>query len=639
VGFQYELLGDFLDLPELRATLGTASHVAAGRLQELCEITDATAIPEVTGFAGVDLPPAPSAETLRNTLGVYLEELIQGEPQWDDGLGAFVVAYSTDDEPERPLYVGIGEGQDFVEVQMPLLESVDPGDRSFSELVELNSRVPFGKFSLVGGGLLVAEQELLAATLDQPELVNTMWALVSVADNWAEFVESKIGQGRFPQGPKPRSNAIQAAGTTLGLRIRIGEAIDGYELMDELGQGAFGTVYRAADPDLPRMVAMKVLLPSAVPDPEAQERFLREARIAAAVQHPNLVNIFGLGTVEASSSLEVPYIVYELVEGESLEDLLSIEASLPQERTAAIVSQVAAAAQELHGQGVVHRDIKPSNVMLWRPRTPDEQAKLIDLGVAFDPAADIITETAMVPGTIIYQPPEASMGTDSGPYLDQWALAVTTYELLAGWHPFDQDQDPLPLVLRRIAEEDPVPLAEMGIASQEVSAVLDKALSKQFEARFPDIRSFAEALTAAVHGSRSPGLGSPRDTDETEHIDISDFATWNAHELPDPVDARLSDVTDGLAEIVEAEGPVICERAYRLYIRASGRHQLTKRVENRLSRALRTLIAEGRLLAEQEFDQQYVLWRILRTPDQNEVLPRDSGHAASITFRPGRSRL
>jgi serine/threonine protein kinase len=146
-------------------------------------------------------------------------------------------------------------------------------------------------------------------------------------------------------------------------------AIGKYEILSEIGQGSMGTVYKARDPVLERVVALKTILPGAVLDAEARERFLREARSVARLQHPNIITIFEMGEME-----QVPFIAMEFLEGESLADAAEIGRPAGVEAKLRVIEQLCRGLGYAHGRGVVHRDVKPTNIFLQ----PDGTAKLLD---------------------------------------------------------------------------------------------------------------------------------------------------------------------------------------------------------------------------------------------------------------------
>ena len=215
---------------------------------------------------------------------------------------------------------------------------------------------------------------------------------------------------------------------------------DRYRLEAELGRGGMGVVYRAHDSLLDRAIAVKVLSDSAL-DAEGRRRFLREARAAAILNHPNIVTVHDVG--EAGG---LPFIVMELVEGQSLHD------RRPQslEETVTVARQVCAALEHAHARGIIHRDLKPENVLL--SHDPQAQtsatAKLSDFGLAKSIASRVSVE-GTITGTVFYLAPELALGQEYDGRADLNALGVTLYELTTGRLPFMAD-DPLAVISQHL---------------------------------------------------------------------------------------------------------------------------------------------------------------------------------------------
>jgi serine/threonine protein kinase len=208
-----------------------------------------------------------------------------------------------------------------------------------------------------------------------------------------------------------------------------------YRIVEEIGQGGMGIVYKAEDIKLKRCVALKFLPPHLADWAELKERFLIEAQAAAALSHPNICVIHEIG-----ESDERPYIAMEYVEGETLRDKIK-KGPLKPEEALAITSQVAAGLVDAHRKGIIHRDIKSANIMV----TEKGQAKVMDFGLAKLRGGSSLTRSQTTLGTVAYMSPEQARGGDLDQRTDIWSLGVVLYEILAGELPFQGDHDQAPI--------------------------------------------------------------------------------------------------------------------------------------------------------------------------------------------------
>jgi eukaryotic-like serine/threonine-protein kinase len=268
---------------------------------------------------------------------------------------------------------------------------------------------------------------------------------------------------------------------------------DRYELGVVLGSGGMARVYEGFDRVLSRRVAIKILRDD-LSVPDLRQRFVREARTAAAFTHPNAVAVF-----DAGEDGRTAFIVMELVEGGSLADALA-RGPLAADRAADIAADVLAALGAAHQQGLVHRDIKPANILLPR----DGGAKLADFGIAksvMDAAANI-TATGQILGTPRYMSPEQVLGRPAVPQSDLYAMGVMLYEMLAGRPPF---VGPNPIAVLRAHHDQPPP--SLADARPDLHpalvAVVDRALQKDPARRYADAGDMGEALRQAC-GSPPP---------------------------------------------------------------------------------------------------------------------------------------
>jgi len=266
-----------------------------------------------------------------------------------------------------------------------------------------------------------------------------------------------------------------------------------YKVLGELGRGAMGAVYRAVDPLIEREVAIKTLLPNLPEDvmAEVRERFIREARSAGRLNHPNIVTIFDVGEQDGMA-----YIAMELLQGRSLQDILKDKERLPFERTAELVAQVADALDAAQSFKIVHRDVKPANVMV----DPSGRAKLTDFGVAYVDSSTM-TQTGTALGSPRYMSPEQVTGQPVDGRADIFSLGVMLYEMLARRTPFERPGDTTVFALmNRIAGEPHPPLRSIDPSIPAgFERVIDRALAKKPEERYSragemarDLRSFKD---------------------------------------------------------------------------------------------------------------------------------------------------
>ncbi|MGE0706753.1 MAG: protein kinase [Planctomycetota bacterium] len=274
------------------------------------------------------------------------------------------------------------------------------------------------------------------------------------------------------------------------------QRIDRYELLGEIARGGMGVVYRARDPLLGREVALKLLLE--LGDPEERERFVREAQIAAQARHPGLVPVLNAGAVGAR-----PWLVMELVAGESLQRRLEREGPLPEAEAARLVAEVARALAAAHALGVVHRDLKPANVLLEHaPSAPLEgQPRLTDFGVARlrDSA---LTQTGEVIGTPGYMAPEQARGERAiDARTDVYGLGATLYALLSG-RPPHQGASALAVLAQVTAGPPRSPSAWRPGLDRALEAICLRCLAQEPADRYPDALTVAAALEGWLRGDR-----------------------------------------------------------------------------------------------------------------------------------------
>lgn len=277
-------------------------------------------------------------------------------------------------------------------------------------------------------------------------------------------------------------------------RFRPGDVIsERYELLDCIGSGAMGAVYRAHDQVLDADVAVKLIRvdPERADRDRATQRLLLEARAIARISHPGIVRVFDFGCTDAA-----PFIVMELLEGETLSAVQAREGVLSPELAIQKLLPIADAVHVAHRRGVVHRDIKPENVFLSRDELGRTQPKLVDFGVArFRERGRALTRPGMLMGTPDYMAPEqARAEPDVDQRADVWAFGVVLYELVTGRRPFAQQRPSYLAVLQAIVSEQPTPTLELGVGDAALWAILEKSLAKSRSERWLDLRQMGTAL-------------------------------------------------------------------------------------------------------------------------------------------------
>ena len=274
---------------------------------------------------------------------------------------------------------------------------------------------------------------------------------------------------------------------------RIGEIVDGHRIDSVIGRGGMGVVYLGEHLRLGRKVAIKVLSPDLANDAMLRERFLRESRAAAALDHPNIVSVY-----DAGEAGDIAYISMQYIEGGDLAAELRRIGVLDSRDTVAIVWQVASALDAAHAQGLVHRDVKPANILLQRRSGPDSpyRAYLSDFGITKRVGGDGPT-TGQFLGTIDYMAPEQITGGTIDGRTDQYSLACVLFQCLAGRVPFARD-DHVGVMYAHLQDRPPS-LAEINPdLPPAIDDVLRTALSKPRERRFATCVEFAEAAGRAL---------------------------------------------------------------------------------------------------------------------------------------------
>ncbi len=327
------------------------------------------------------------------------------------------------------------------------------------------------------------------ACAGNPQLRQMIDDLLSKNDRLSGFLSE-------PAFPVPR--AMPAANTAIVAAER--QLLDRYRILAQLGSGGMGVVYRARDQRLERDVAIKMLQPGLLTDQEGRERFRREARVLAKLNHSHIAAVYDV--IESKGS---DYIVMELVAGESLAAKLHA-GPLPIAEATSIAAQIAQALEEAHEQGIIHRDLKPGNVMI----TPKGQAKVLDFGLAklfaplsTDPALSL-SDTRVLMGTPRYMSPEQALGKKLDARTDLWSLGVLFYESLTGATPFQGTSNIA--ILNAVMTESFTPLREIRPDLPAFAGtIVTHALHKDPEQRYASAREMSADLQKLAHeGSDAP---------------------------------------------------------------------------------------------------------------------------------------
>lgn len=279
---------------------------------------------------------------------------------------------------------------------------------------------------------------------------------------------------------------------------------DQYVVQRELGRGGMGVVYLAREQRLDRLVAIKVLPPALDNNAEIRERFLREARTAAQLSHPNIVPIFRADEIDGLAFFSMGY-----VDGESFAERIQTLGRIPAGEVVRVLREAAWALAYAHARGVIHRDVKPENLMIERG---GGRVIVTDFGIARDTRATNLTQDGWILGSVHYMSPEQAAGDQLDGRSDLYALGVIGWQALTGRLPFEAEQASAVLVQHATRQAPPLQAAAPGVPRQ-VAAVIERCLAKKPADRFPTGEALAEALTAAWEAAeREPGGESPAGT-------------------------------------------------------------------------------------------------------------------------------
>jgi len=281
---------------------------------------------------------------------------------------------------------------------------------------------------------------------------------------------------------------MSAVGTLIGGRYRLDAVI---------GRGGMSTVYKAFDTVLERPVAIKLMHREIAGDSDQLERFRREARSLAQLNHPHVVSVIDAGEEPSPDGGDgeggTPYIVLEYVDGETLKSVIRREGPLEIPQALAYAIEIARALGAAHERQIVHRDVKPHNILI----DPEGGAKITDFGIARSLSEEGLTMAGRVLGTTDYVSPEQALGQPVTPQSDLYSLGIVLYEMLTGDVPF-HGETPVAVAMKHVREEVPDVQARRPQMSAATAAVVDRALAKDLAHRYPDAASMAADLEEAL---------------------------------------------------------------------------------------------------------------------------------------------
>ena len=286
----------------------------------------------------------------------------------------------------------------------------------------------------------------------------------------------------------------------------IGQTVSHYRIIEKLGEGGMGEVYLAQDTKLERQVALKFLPRHLTGDKEARERFEREAKSAAALNHLNIITIHDIGEHEGQV-----FIAMEHVEGRTVKELIAVDllvgdlnGRLPIPQVLDIAIQIASGLAAAHEKGIVHRDIKPQNILVDK----DGRVKILDFGLAKLKGVSSLTKESSTLGTVHYMSPEQTLGNEVNQRTDIWSLGVVLFEMLTGKLPFNGDYEQA--VIYSILNEEPKKATEIRHdIPPEFDRILEKALAKEPEDRYQHVDDLLVDLKHLKRDSRTDRKPAP----------------------------------------------------------------------------------------------------------------------------------
>src|SRR6202162_4967622 len=307
-----------------------------------------------------------------------------------------------------------------------------------------------------------------------------------------QILNATLADGTLNEGPTPRGTSAWSVAVTPapGAPYAQGEELVGtllaerYEILELLGQGGMGAVYKARDTELERLVALKLIRADLAGNPEILRRFKQELILAREVTHRNVIRIFDLGQAKGFK-----FITMEFVEGRDLKSLIHEKGKLTAEESVRIIAQVCRALESAHAAGVVHRDLKPQNIML----DAKDRVYVMDFGIAHSLETPGMTQTGALMGTPEYMSPEQAKGMKVDPRSDLFALGIIFYEMLTGISPY-KAETALATLLKRTQERPRPPVEVDPAIPKSISDVVMKCLEIDRDHRFGTAREILEDL-------------------------------------------------------------------------------------------------------------------------------------------------
>jgi serine/threonine-protein kinase len=324
-----------------------------------------------------------------------------------------------------------------------------------------------------------------------------------LADRQFADVRAKVLAGDYPIGPRELAERLIKERLLTDYQARRllagkshGMVLGKYVILDRIGSGSMGRVYKATHQLMGRVVALKIIAPEIVSNDRAVARFYREMKLVGRLDHPNVVRAF-----DSDSSNNILYIVMEYVQGRSLGQMLK-DGPLPPAEIVGYAAQAALGLAHAHEQGIVHRDIKPSNLLL----TDDKVIKVLDLGLGVlmeaDNHATFATADGIAVGTVDYMSPEQACGKDVDGRSDLYSLGCAMYHLITGRHAFP-GESPIERLGRRISGK-PVPITDLRPdLPASLVAVMDKLMAAKPQDRYQTGQEAADALSALIRPRKS----------------------------------------------------------------------------------------------------------------------------------------